>query len=162
MINYKYLKIGDTFKNGDIYGDMNFVIGSLQTQTKEGDKVPKEMMCYKPRRFEPKHKKILKNFNFKQMVEKANVKGSELNRRIKRFESLITLSKDINNIEKKHDYVINSGTHLSFNKKNYCFELHSDLRQVSENPMDYTTKCDNKYIGNYIYKNKYNALWNGK
>lgn len=82
-----------------------------------------------------KHKKILKNFNFKKMIEKANVKGSELNKRIERFNQWVNYSR-LAGIRGK----------ISFNKKKYCFE------QYFCGEID-STECKNKYIGNYIYKN---------
>lgn len=48
---YTMLKLGDTWKNGDVYGKgFEFVIGTNQTSCKAGTKVRKDVMCYYPRR----------------------------------------------------------------------------------------------------------------
>ena len=83
-----------------------------------------------------KHKKILKNFNFAEMVKKANFKGSELNQRIQKFE--------LWKLWHKYNFF---GDKITFNKEKYCFEFSDSFDYNS------STECSKKYIGDYIYNN---------
>jgi len=91
-----------------------------------------------------KHKKILKNFNFKTMVEKANVPGGELNKRIERFNKWCEITNCPHLLWE----------FLKFNKNKYCFEFDSVYEDddIYEYYKSGSTECSKKYIGDYIYK----------
>lgn len=61
-----YLKIGDTWRLGDYYGDapgehhmgFRWVVGTPSTRATPGSKITSGMMCYKPKRPNPKSKEL--------------------------------------------------------------------------------------------------------
>ncbi len=101
-----------------------------------------------------KHTKILKNFNFPKLVAAARKNHPDLNKRIERFNRWKQAVKDSREIEAKHDCIGQNNVRIEFNRDNYCFEFKSNLRVTQENPDYYTTECEKKYIGQYLYSEK--------
>ena len=87
-----------------------------------------------------KHKKLLKNFNFKTMIQAAINKSPELQDRINRFDNWAQTVK----IWKKE-----FNDDLTWDRDKYYFEFYDGYDKVSD-----TTECDKKYIGQYLYNKK--------